>query len=908
MYTTPHLSQLQITHSFVLPSQQYQSHMDHQTSSVSPIAYNSPQYSTQPMTDFPQMDSGLVVPVFTQGDDPISCLNKAMDFLTVVASSSYAGTGYKGNATSSGGNNAEGQAGLVKCYNYQGEGHMARQCTQHKRLRNAAWFKEKAMLAESHESGQILDEEQLAFLADPCILDGQAAQTTILNTVAFQTEDLDAYDSDCDDVSNAKAGYLRDNEITSDINIILYSQYLQEMQQAAVQDTNLYAQQDSMILSVIEQMSEQMINHVNTWEKANREKNNESLTAKLERYKERALGYQNPFYLKKAKRIKPTLYDGSVISSQHAVIPVIDDEETLILEEVSQSIMLAKQNNPISKEKKVNTTPINYVELNRLSEDFGKRFVPKQELSAEQDFWLQTLHPNTDQSVSSSFKIKAPKELPMVSLVNTSLKKLKYHLGQFDTVMKKRITPDAITEGEWGFEHTKAVFLNECFEIHKKELFLDNDRLLHQIMSQDILLTVMNSTAFFDDYVNVEMQKYFENNDLKAQLHAKDTTICKLKEHIKSMRENNKEEKVKQEMDEIETINIEVEHSVVKLLSENELLHKEIKHLKKIYKDQFDSIKKTRALSKEHWMFKLDLDPLALRLLKNRDSHIAYLKYTQEQTDILRGIVKQAKAKQPLDNVLEFACKHAKRIHELLVYVRDTCPTANKSINKLVAVTPMNKVKKVRIEEFYLLADHSLYAIKRMIGSRKHQVKDPICDANVKHTKLNANSELICVKCKQYIPFSSSLVNDSKFLGTVRFGNDQIAYIIGYGDYQLGNVTISRVYYVEGLEHNLFFVGQFYDSDLEVAFWKNTCFIQNLDGVDLLSGSRDTNLYTISLDEMLKTSPISKDGLVRGIPKLKFKKDHLCSACALGKSKKSSYQPKAEDTNQEKLYLLHRDL
>ncbi|GKF64653.1 hypothetical protein Tco_0188101, partial [Tanacetum coccineum] len=97
----------------------------------------------------------------------------------------------------------------------------------------------------------------------------------------------------------------------------------------------------------------------------------------------------------------------------------------------------------------------------------------------------------------------------------------------------------------------------------------------------------------------------------------------------------------------------------------------------------------------------------------------------------------------------------------------------------------------------------------------------------------------------------------NKFLGTVRFGNDHIAKIIGYGDNQLGNVTISRVYYVKGLGHNLFSVGQLCDSDLEVAFQKNTCFIWNLDGVDLLSGSRDTNLYTISLDDMLKAFPIS---------------------------------------------------
>ncbi|GKB45344.1 hypothetical protein Tco_0896097 [Tanacetum coccineum] len=190
--------------------------------------------------------------------------------------------------------------------------------------------------------------------------------------------------------------------------------------------------------------------------------------------------------------------------------------------------MLAKQNNPILKEKKINTTLINYVELNQLSEYFGKRFVPQQELFVEQAFWLQTSHPNTNQSDISPVKIKTPMELPMVSRVNTSLKKLKYHLGKFDTVVKKRITPDAIIEGEWGFEHTKAVFLNaiipflktlkdifnvfdkdllnECFEVHKKELFLENNRLLHQTMSQDVMLCVMNSTAVFGDSMILEMQ------------------------------------------------------------------------------------------------------------------------------------------------------------------------------------------------------------------------------------------------------------------------------------------------------------------------------------------------------------------------------------------------------------------
>nr|GEU68817.1 hypothetical protein [Tanacetum cinerariifolium] len=121
-----------------------------------------------------------------------------------------------------------------------------------------------------------------------------------------------------------------------------------------------------------------------------------------------------------------------------------------------------------------------------------------------------------------------------------------------------------------------------------------------------------------------------------------------------------------------------------------------------------------------------------------------------------------------------------------------------------------------------------------------------------------------------------------------------------------------RVYFVEGLRHNLFSVGQFCDSDFKVAFHQHTCFIRNLEGVDLLTGSRGNNLYALSLGDIMALNfgainHLARQGLVRGLPKLKFEKDHLCSACAMGKSKKKSHKPKSEDTNQEKLYLLHMD-
>nr|GFB87652.1 integrase, catalytic region, zinc finger, CCHC-type, peptidase aspartic, catalytic [Tanacetum cinerariifolium] len=95
-----------------------------------------------------------------------------------------------------------------------------------------------------------------------------------------------------------------------------------------------------------------------------------------------------------------------------------------------------------------------------------------------------------------------------------------------------------------------------------------------------------------------------------------------------------------------------------------------------------------------------------------------------------------------------------------------------------------------------------------------------------------------------------------KFIWTVRFGNDHFGAITGYGDYVIGNSVISMVYYVEGLGHNLFFVGQFCDSDLEVAFREHYCFVRDTDGVELIKGSRESNLYIISVEDMMKSSPI----------------------------------------------------
>ncbi|GKC54922.1 retrovirus-related pol polyprotein from transposon TNT 1-94 [Tanacetum coccineum] len=174
-------------------------------------------------------------------------------------------------------------------------------------------------------------------------------------------------------------------------------------------------------------------------------------------------------------------------------------------------------------------------------------------------------------------------------------------------------------------------------------------------------------------------------------------------------------------------------------------------------------------------------------------------------------------------------------------------------------------------------------------------------------------------------------------MGTICFGNDHFTAITGYGDYVQENLTICHVYYVEGLGHNLFSVGQFCDGDLEVAFRSNMCYVWNLEGDDLLTISRESNPYTISISELEASSPVclmskatstkswlwhrrlshlnfgtinqhtSKD-LVDGLLKIKYDKDHLCSACEQGKSKKATLPAKLVPSTESKIKLRHMDL
>nr|GEX65810.1 hypothetical protein [Tanacetum cinerariifolium] len=169
--------------------------------------------------DFSQPDFGLIVPVFQKGDDPIDVINHMMSFLTAVVTSrvtvqpiqgrhTYLDAGISRTYTSGASGNNFWKQRTIVCYNCKGEGHMSKQCTKPKRKRDESWFKDKVLLVQDQANRQILHEEELAVLADPGIVEAQTTQNVITHNAAYQADDLDAYDSDCDEINTAKVALM----------------------------------------------------------------------------------------------------------------------------------------------------------------------------------------------------------------------------------------------------------------------------------------------------------------------------------------------------------------------------------------------------------------------------------------------------------------------------------------------------------------------------------------------------------------------------------------------------------------------------------------------------------------------------------------------------------------------------
>nr|GFA45874.1 integrase, catalytic region, zinc finger, CCHC-type, peptidase aspartic, catalytic [Tanacetum cinerariifolium] len=323
--------------------------------------------------------------------------------------------------------------------------------------------------------------------------------------------------------------------------------------------------------------------------------------------------------------------------------------------------------------------------LNQLLKDFETHFVPQTKLSAEQAFSSRYSVQSEKPTLSSSTTIvEVPKELPKVSMVNSSLKKLKFHLASFDMAVEQH-----------GVEKNK-------FQDKMKNVLKDNERLLEQAISIDIVNIVVhdhvnsacktvNRNNSFSQQSAPTFDQLFQINILKAQSQEKDTVIVKLKERLKSLSGNVKEEKIKRELEEIETINIELDHRVTKLVAENE-------HLKQTYKQLYDSIKSSRVRSKEQCD---DLiKQVNIKSAENSDLNaglqekVLVITTLKETLSKLKGkvVVTEAVTLHPIDP-------------ELLKI--DVVPLAPKLRTKQMVVTPKNNDKQIRFTEHIPLSGNT---------------------------------------------------------------------------------------------------------------------------------------------------------------------------------------------------------
>ncbi|GKC78226.1 hypothetical protein Tco_1129000, partial [Tanacetum coccineum] len=404
-------------------------------------------------------------------------------------------------------------------------------------------------------------------------------------------DDMDAYDSDCDELNPAKVVLManlsyygsdalaevnnHDNvdnnlmnhvvhampsseqssvvnnsetEITSDSNVISYSQYVKESQQIVINLDNKSI--NDTLTAELKRYKEQV--------KVLKEGQNVDLKSK-DNISDSCEQFSKPFLSEESSAVGTLYYSNVIKNTSTIMIPV--SEETLVLAEESRLKMLLKQQDPMVLEKKVIITPVDFAVLNKLSQDFEKQVVPQTELSAEQAFWSQNSMNSSDPNSSCRpTNVEVLNELPKVGMVNTSSKKLKHYLVGFNVVVKERTTAIAITEGSWGFEHTKACFRDEIipfvkalkdlfntfnqylidelfevqnvfhqmeqvveqhrfksktFEVKMNKVLNENERLLEQVISKDIVNIIVNSFVN-NAYVNVhECEKYLK---LEAEL------------------------------------------------------------------------------------------------------------------------------------------------------------------------------------------------------------------------------------------------------------------------------------------------------------------------------------------------------------------------------------------------------
>ncbi|GJT15111.1 retrovirus-related pol polyprotein from transposon TNT 1-94 [Tanacetum coccineum] len=561
----------------------------------------------------------------------------------------------------------------------------------------------------------------------------------------------------------------------------------------------------------------------------------------------------------------------------------------------------------------------------------------KEQLSSSRPIKVLTVYPpNTPATL-------VPRLLLTKSQVKINIFALIQLFLEFEKTCKKRITQTGLTEREMGFEQTKACYLTEVIPFFKtlkehfegirkaltkevkemkeifKELEAEVDQNAIHRKHDEIEFTEMHDAHTVVQARCLELEAELSKLHDKVQMNDH-TELVNHFSNLELFRAEN--EKVKQHYKELyDSIKItRAKHieQITGLLTENENLKVQIQN-------------KMNCVTKDHvtpkvlapGRYAVDVEPIPPCNRNNREVHQDYLKHLKESVETIREIVEEAKVERPLDKSIASSCLYTKHSQELLEYAIGTCPKDFNQQDKKHAATPLTRKKQVTFEDQCETSNSNAHKHPRSNTKKirilpaksvnKKKVEEhPLTTQSSLKTMNHVDSSISSKRCSKHMMGDLSRLRNfmKKFIGTVRFRNDHFGAIMGYGDYVIGD---------------------------KVAFRKHSCYVQDTNGVELIKGSRGSNFYTISIEDMMKSSPISllskasknkswlwhrclnhlnfgtindlaRKDLVRGLPRLKFEKDHLCFACQLGKSKKHTHKPKTENTNLEILNTLHMDL
>nr|GEV23653.1 retrovirus-related Pol polyprotein from transposon TNT 1-94 [Tanacetum cinerariifolium] len=393
-------------------------------------------------------------------------------------------------------------------------------------------------------------------------------------------------------------------------------------------------------------------------------------------------------------------------------------------------------------------------------------------------------------------------------------------------------------------------------------------------------------------------------------------------------------------------LKLKEEHDIDKILS----LEKQLKFLNEIV------YKRNQSIQTIHMMAPKDMDILIktclmpLAFMTHNDSFIFVHELKQE----IHADLKYVESLENKIDELESDKAEFSNMYDMLLH---ECVSNEVMCTYLLSLSDIDALAELQCLYLHKVKERDCFAqklskqtesvckevytelLRRFAKVEKHSISLEIALQKFKEQIIQLILFIVDSGCTKHMTGNLKLLCNfvEKYLGTIRFSNDQFAPILGYGDLVQGNITINKVYYIEGLNHNLFSVGQFCDADLKVDFRKSTCFVRDLQGNDLLTGNYGFDLFTISLQEstsltplclMAKASPtqawlwnqrlshlnfdyinlLLKKDVVIGLPKLKYVKDHLCSSCEVSKAKRSSFKLKAIPSTKRRLNFLYMDL